>query len=260
MQQLFIHDKQAILDLIKDNPYVTLFINGDMEQFGFDAGIPSFYGRYFNEELQIIVMRYEQSVHVYSASEVTSSDLTFIKQLCAQKDILHIMVGEDTAKKMEEFLKGYTISEVTRLSVCEQTKLSFDDEITVHRATVSDAGEIAAIQRRVFPDSVVRVEQLREDIKNNHRWVYFIKEDGKIVTVATATAFTNDAAMIIGVGTLPDYTMRGYATICVTKLCEELHKTNRGAVLFYNNPKAGSIYHKIGFRDQENYFMNKLKK
>ena len=58
--------------------------------------------------------------------------------------------------------------------------------------------------------------------------------------------------MIIGVATHPDpkYRRQGYATACTAALVKDLASRGKSACLFYENPQAGSIYKRIGFRDQ----------
>ena len=39
------------------------------------------------------------------------------------------------------------------------------------------------------------------------------------------------------------------AGACVQKICEELLSEGKGLCLFYDNPKAGSVYRKLGFKE-----------
>ena len=60
--------------------------------------------------------------------------------------------------------------------------------------------------------------------------------------------------MIVGVGTLKEYRGRGYASWLVGKLCQDLLDDGKGFIcLFYNNPAAGRIYHRIGFSEMGEY-------
>jgi len=36
-------------------------------------------------------------------------------------------------------------------------------------------------------------------------------------------------------------------TQCLSKLCQDLLSENRTLCLFYDNPEAGAVYHKLGF-------------
>ena len=50
---------------------------------------------------------------------------------------------------------------------------------------------------------------------------------------------------------------QGFATACMLTLCNDMMKSERSTVLFYTNPAAGSMYHKLGFVDQEPYYLAK---
>ena len=66
--------------------------------------------------------------------------------------------------------------------------------------------------------------------------------------MAKSTAENKNTAMIIGVGTHPEYRNQGLATKCLIKLCEELLKEGIKPCLFYDNEEAGKLYRKLGFK------------
>lgn len=57
------------------------------------------------------------------------------------------------------------------------------------------------------------------------------------------------SAMVVAVATLENYKKKGNATKCMLKLCNELLLEGKDLCLFYDNPEAGAIYKKIGFKD-----------
>jgi predicted GNAT family acetyltransferase len=59
--------------------------------------------------------------------------------------------------------------------------------------------------------------------------------------------------MVVSVMTHPDYRRGGYATSCVSGLCEVLLSEGKSLCLFYDNPAAGNIYKKLGFEDIEKW-------
>ena len=66
--------------------------------------------------------------------------------------------------------------------------------------------------------------------------------------MAKSTGENRSSAMIVGVGTHPNYRNLGLATKCVVKICCELLEENKIPCLFYDNEKAGYIYDKLGFK------------
>ncbi|MGP4075489.1 GNAT family N-acetyltransferase [Halobacillus sp. K22] len=64
------------------------------------------------------------------------------------------------------------------------------------------------------------------------------------------------SAMVVGVCTHPEHKNQGYASVCMTKLCQELLAEGKMLCLFYDNPEAGSIYKRLGFEDIGKWMMH----
>ena len=102
-------------------------------------------------------------------------------------------------------------------------------------------------------------EENREDILNsmtNEGRIYGVFENGTLAAVAGTSAENSMSAMVVSVATLPEYRGRGYATRLVTRLCQDcLADGMKFLCLFYDNPEAGVIYRKIGFKELGQYAM-----
>lgn len=62
--------------------------------------------------------------------------------------------------------------------------------------------------------------------------------------------------MITGVATLKEYRGRRLATETVVRLCREAFGDGKKFLcLFYDNPAAGRIYNRIGFKEMGQYAM-----
>ncbi len=61
--------------------------------------------------------------------------------------------------------------------------------------------------------------------------------------------------MVVGVATLKEYRGGGLMSKCLSKLCVDVMSEGKMLCLFYDNPKAGSIYHKLGFKTIDNWMM-----
>jgi hypothetical protein len=55
--------------------------------------------------------------------------------------------------------------------------------------------------------------------------------------------------MLIGVCTEERHRRKGYASACVYYLVSSLERRGKSACLFFRNPAAGAIYHRLGFKD-----------
>ncbi len=79
---------------------------------------------------------------------------------------------------------------------------------------------------------------------------YCIEINKKVVAMAKSTLETRTHAMIVGVGTHPNFRNRGLATKCIVKICNEIINENKTPCLFYDNIEAGRIYNKLGFKEK----------
>jgi hypothetical protein len=89
-----------------------------------------------------------------------------------------------------------------------------------------------------------------------HSKSYYIKQDNKCVSTVSTVADTTKSAMIVAVASDPLYRQKGYASKLMKHIMKyyiiNLHKT---LCLFYDNPKAGAIYKRLGFKDIDQWVM-----
>ena len=65
--------------------------------------------------------------------------------------------------------------------------------------------------------------------------------------------------MVVGVATREDYRKKGLVSKCMSKLCYDYLKEGKTLCLFYDNPEAGKIYKRLGFKEIEKWIMiNKI--
>ena len=79
--------------------------------------------------------------------------------------------------------------------------------------------------------------------------------DGQMMSVSQTTAENSRSAMIVGVATAKAYRNRGLMRVCLSKLCADVLSEGKTLCLFYDNPKAGSVYHKLGFESIDKWVM-----
>jgi predicted GNAT family acetyltransferase len=87
---------------------------------------------------------------------------------------------------------------------------------------------------------------------------YGIRKDGTLVSVAgTHVCSSNHKIACVGnVFTLPSCCDKGYATICTSKVVEELLLSHSDIILNVNskNIPAIKVYKKLGFREHYTYY------
>lgn len=245
--------KEMFINFVQENPTLNLFYMGDYLAYGFNDPSCKYFARIDKGLIITCVMVYKNSLHLSGRSISEEDKLEVYHMLKEYKiekfntsdsfiDVIEGLPYESSLEKC--FLSVYSSKEVYEDYRVEDLDLEYVDDFI-------------AVQDSCFTMVSNRDETL-DNIQAGRTRSYVSKEDGKIVSIASATAFTPDAAMIIGVGTLEAYRSRGHAKRTMKKLCSDLAQEGIKAVLFYVNPIAGKMYHEIGFVDQEPYYLTSI--
>ncbi|CAM3429192.1 GNAT family N-acetyltransferase [Erysipelothrix anatis] len=242
-------------------PHYNLFLIGDLDAFGFDDAIQTYYGDYKDGELVGVIFRFrDDSIHIY-ATEVQDSLIAKIDTLYKGLPFKRIMVTQPTMDLLGNHILPY-IQEPrpTTMSVYTPNDLDVDTHL-VQKLDSTYAAQIAHIETLAFASEESRdVDRIRTGIESGERVVYGFIEDGNVVTVASYVAQTEFSAMIVGVATLDSARNKGYATQVVKKLSDDLYAKGKQGVLFYDNPNAARIYEKMGYAPLTRYYMNDVKR
>lgn len=119
------------------------------------------------------------------------------------------------------------------------------------------------IQRKEYVSVAATVgfnysERFAKDYKEAK--IYVIRdEDNRIISSAIVTAMSEYTAVIVGVFTVSEHRNSGYATKLLHHLIGENQTNNRMFFIFFNNPRARSIYLNIGFNITSQMIMFKNK-
>lgn len=247
--------KDDFLNLMNENPTLNLFFIGDYYAFGFEDPDCQYYGIYRDSKLEVCILIFRDSMHL-TGNYLTNDEREAFYQSFRE----HNCKIFNTSKNFDDVIDNFPY-EIRRddclLSVYET---AYKPELSSPSASLleeKDYDEFIDIREQIFTQKTNR-EDFAKQHKDKVTLSYLMKEDAVITSIASVTALTDDAAMIIGVGTLEAYRQKGYAKKCVQTLCNDMMKENRKTVLFYTNPVAGKMYHQLGFIDQEPYYMAKL--
>lgn len=126
------------------------------------------------------------------------------------------------------------------------SETSFD----MRRTTVEDIPSHMELMQSIpeFEGSSTSEQSMKRTIDRGTGRSYAIWEGDKMVSVVSTTAENTQSAMIVGVGTREDHKRKGYASELMIKICEELINEGKIICLFYDNPEAGKIYQRLGFK------------
>lgn len=242
-------DYDILMEYVKKEKELNLFIIGDVENYGFNNEFQKLWGE-FNQKGELIgvLLKYFENFIFYSRDEF---DIEGFYNILKNEDFKRLS-GEKSI--VEAFEKLHSFSKKRDTYFCkldEDTKLEENELLAkVRKVELENVDELIKLYKLIEEFSNdVSDESIRKKYEDNTGRGYYIEEDGKMVSVAQTTAENSTSAMIVGVCTHPDYRKRGYATACMTKLCKTLLNEGKSLCLFYDNPKAGKIYKRLGFKD-----------
>lgn len=242
--------KNVVMDFVSKEPSINLFIIGDIEQFGFDKDFQDVWGHFDeNGNINGILLRYKNNFIPYI--EDINTDISEFKDIIKSFNERKIISGKNIIiDKFKDVINNYEERITYFCELRDNTKLLPWDN-SVKYAKENDAKRIhdliGTIDEFMAKDSI---EWISESIRNKSKVAYYIEnEEKQIITISQISAENTKSAMVVGVATRDGYREKGLMSKCLSKLCNDYLEKNKVLCLFYDNPKAGKVYHKIGFNE-----------
>lgn len=250
-------DNEKVMAFILPQASINLFIIGDIEMYGYDADFQEVWGDFGdNDNLRGVLLRYYDYFIVYGITGYDAKGFVDIIETYEKRDTIS---GEaEVLKAVQPLLKDNYKKTVTYFAECRAETFNpavdnVDLRVKIKLATAKDARDLAqlgcSIEEFGANNVEERTKQIAKKISDKAGRDYFIKEDGKLVSMVSSTAENSKSAMLVGVCTTPSYRKRGYVTAIMSKMLEDLFAEKESVCLFYDNPQAGNIYKRSGFFD-----------
>ena len=244
--------RASLFEFLMKEAEINLFMIGDVELFGFDKDFQEVWAQLDRDmSYRAVLLRYKTHFVFYAPStEYNATGFADIIKsyedrcdLSGKKEILCALLEKLEYKKIRE-------QYFSKLNSKEELVKS-DSKYLIEKPSIEDAEEIYSLREQIveFNDFETTIENTREMLKGEMGRYVVIRLEDKIVSCASTTAENSMSAMVVSVMTHPEYRKRGLAGACVQKLCEELLSEGKGLCLFYDNPKAGSVYRNLGFKE-----------
>lgn len=247
MKKLSYDESKKLLPFLSREKEFNLFIIGDIENTDPKADYMEIFIDGELEQPKGVLMRYYRFFVVYSPDDMDYQSAARIIKDFGQAMVLSGKT--DCIDKIAPYLKDMTKEEdKMHFAVLKEPNLNYCN-LPVRRASIEDSRQLLDLLNSIEEFHVTDEESFNESLKKGTTRRYVIEKDGKIVSTAASTAETSDLAMIIGVATLKEYRNQGFASCVVSKLCSDLLSEGKTPCLFYDNPKAGKIYQRLGFRE-----------
>lgn len=244
-----------VMNFLSEEPAINLFIIGDIENYGFDEDFQELWGCFEDSELIGVLLRYNHNYIPYykdARFDITS----FIEIIDRDSDPNRIISGKRSIiLRFKGLLKNAFEKE---LYFCQ---LNTSDALEgynhgVKTATVEDALRIKELLTHIKEfRSEQSLHDMRRKIETKAGRIFYIEDQEKVISVSQTTAENSMSAMIVGVATHMDYRGRGLMSSCLSNLCRVLLNEGKTLCLFYDNPKAGSVYMRLGFQPIDHWMM-----
>lgn len=259
IRKLLERDRNSVLQFLSKEPSINLFLIGDIEAFGFEQEFQDVWGQFtVNGELEGVLLRYNENFIPYFIKP--NFDISEFKNIILNNIGKTMISGKESiVKKFEGILPNHT-SRLTHF--CELTDgkrlNAFESDKEIKIAKECDAKRVYDLIESIeeFSDISNSIDMIKHTIKTATGRIYYIEsDDGTMVSVAQTTVENSKSAMVVGVATLKEYRNNGLMRKCLSKLCMDVMSEGKTLCLFYDNPKAGSVYHNLGFNTIDKWMM-----
>lgn len=254
-------DRGPLMALLLKEPALNLFIIGDVENFGFEQDFMELWGEIGEPDgrIKAVMLRFYGSYLPYADGPF---DVEGFAEVLKESGKAEMLSGSSEVVDQFSQVLDYKshklmfFAELKETNEPIRTAAAAPGEFQV--ATVRDVEDICSLTDQIeeFSGSSADSRQsLHKALESGTGRTYFAQKDGQAVVTASTAAENSMSAMVVAVASHPDYRGQGMATRVVARLCSDVLEEGKSLCLFYNNPQAGLIYKKLGFRDIGNWSM-----
>lgn len=252
-------DRTNVLEYLSQEPAINIFLIGDIENYGFDKDYQDVYAEFIDGVYNSVVLKYKENILYFCHKDYFNPDWVELFD-----SIKHQFISGK--KSLTDLIKPYfNDAKAQEMYFCELRELpsdyKLDDTNIIEARSEEDCGLMFDFLKEITEFQSMK-NQKKDDYVNSkfdslkHSKAYYIKDNNKCVSTVSTVADTKTSAMIVGVATHIDHRNKGYASKLMIKLLHEYTVNRKKSVcLFYDNPKAGSIYKRLGFVDKDMWVM-----
>ena len=251
IRKLTDQDHHQVLAFLSEEPSINLFIIGDLDAFGYSSEFQEIWGEFDEQDsIKAVLLRFHQSFIPYAKGEFDTEGFVSIMKRYTQP--ISLSGKSDIVEKFEAFvdlLLGK--KQVTFFAECLTDKFLSADDAEFKKASIEDVDQIIELRNSIeeFHIRSDAREILVQGMESNTARTYYTVDHGIITSCVSTTAENSLSAMIVGVCTRKEYRRQGLATAIMQKLFQDVLDEGKTLCLFYDNPAAGRIYKRLGFKD-----------
>ncbi|MEH7255502.1 GNAT family N-acetyltransferase [Neobacillus niacini] len=251
MRKLTKLDHEQVLSFLSTEPSINLFIIGDLEAFGYDTDFQDIWAE-FDEQGEIIavLLRFYQSFIPYAKGDFNVSDFVSIISSFPEP---HLLSGKtEIVEKFEPYKELHLgKKQETFFAECTNTNYLDRSNLDIKKADIADIDRILSLRRSIdeFHIRDDAREMLLTSMMSKTARTYFTEENGLMTACVSTAAENSMSAMIVGVCTRKEFRRKGLATAIMQNLISDVLNEGKVLCLFFDNPEAGRIYKRLGFKD-----------
>jgi uncharacterized protein len=250
IRKLTDHDHEQVLTFLSEEPSINLFIIGDLESFGYSSEFQEIWAEFDEQNtIKAVLLRFHQSFIPYAKGEFDPSGFVSIMKKYSQPILLS--GKSDIVEKFESF-DDLQLGKKQVTYFAERTdEFLSPNDVVYKEATIEDVEHIIELRESIdeFHIRSDARELLIQSMESNTSRTYFTTENGIITSCVSTAAENSMSAMIVGVCTRKEYRRKGLATSIMQNLFKDVLNEGKTLCLFYDNPEAGRIYKRLGFKD-----------
>jgi uncharacterized protein len=250
IRKLTDHDHEQVLAFLSEEPSINLFIIGDLESFGYSSEFQEIWAEFDEQNtIKVVLLRFHQSFIPYAKGEFDPSGFVSIMKKYSQPILLS--GKSDIVEKFESF-DDLQLGKKQVTYFAERTDVFLSPNDVVYKeATIEDVEHIIELRESIdeFHIRSDARELLIQSMESNSSRTYFTTENGVITSCVSTAAENSMSAMIVGVCTRKEYRRKGLATSIMQNFFKDVLNEGKTLCLFYDNPEAGRIYKRLGFKD-----------
>ena len=251
IRKLTDQDHHQVLAFLSEEPSINLFIIGDLDAFGYSSEFQEIWGEFDEQDsIKAVLLRFHQSFIPYAKGEFDTEGFVSIMKRYTQP--ISLSGKSDIVEKFEAFvdlLLGK--KQVTFFAECLSDEFLSAGDVEFKKASIEDVDQIIELRNSIeeFHIRSDAREILVQGMESNTARTYYTVDHGIITSCVSTTAENSLSAMIVGVCTRKEYRRQGLATAIMQKLFQDVLDEGKTLCLFYDNPAAGRIYKRLGFKD-----------
>lgn len=253
-------DLDQIMTYVSAEPEFNLFVIGDIENYGLGNDTVDIHVNVVDGKWDSLILRYIDNYIVYSQNKYydTAAVANFLKDA----QIGCISGKESIIEPLSPYFESLTlrVTYLSRLDALNPLDSTLPAGLVLKPLTPQDAKAVINLYLIIEEFAVNyrgREEQAIEAIALNLEKGgsgYGIFDNHRLLSVAATSASNSQSAMVIGVATHPGSRKQGLASHVLTHLCDVNLKAGKNFLcLFYDNPEAGAIYRRLGFKEMGQY-------